>query len=104
MVCQIDDSIQCLLHNVIVVFAEVHYKETPKWEQLHKETAEMLCNLISINSSYSSQVIPAKKPGEQAQQLGNKTECGLLGFVLALGQSYQQIRDRNPEETIFKVY
>lgn len=28
----------------------------------------------------------------------------MLGFVLALGQSYQKIRDEHPEETIFKVY
>uniref|UniRef100_A0A183BP50 Calcium-transporting ATPase n=1 Tax=Globodera pallida TaxID=36090 RepID=A0A183BP50_GLOPA len=38
------------------------------------------------------------------QQLGNKTECGLLGFVLGLGQSYQTIRDAFPENRIFKVY
>lgn len=44
-----------------------------------------------------------KAPGEQATQLGNKTECGLLGFVLALGQSYQAVRDKYPEEKIFKV-
>ncbi|KAE9417617.1 hypothetical protein Angca_006875, partial [Angiostrongylus cantonensis] len=83
---------------------DVHYKEIPKMESLHKETLELLLNCISINSSYSSQVIPAKQIGEQATQLGNKTECGMLGFVLALGASYQDIRDKNPEESIFKVY
>uniref|UniRef100_A0A915Q633 Calcium-transporting ATPase n=1 Tax=Setaria digitata TaxID=48799 RepID=A0A915Q633_9BILA len=83
---------------------EVHYKETPKFESLNKETRDLLINLISINSSYASQVVPAKVPGEQLTQLGNKTECGLLGFVLALGQSYQAIRDKYPEEKIFKVY
>ncbi|VDM41457.1 unnamed protein product, partial [Toxocara canis] len=82
---------------------EVHYKDTPKFETLHKETRDLMLNLISINSSYASQVIPAK-PGGQLTQLGNKTECALLGFVLALGQSYQNIRDKNPEESIFKVY
>ncbi|VDN94672.1 unnamed protein product [Brugia pahangi] len=83
---------------------EIHYKETPKFESLNKETSDLLINLISINSSYASQVMPAKNPGEQLTQLGNKTECGLLGFVLALGQSYQAIRDKYPEEKIFKVY
>ncbi|VDM94842.1 unnamed protein product [Thelazia callipaeda] len=83
---------------------EVHHKETPKFESLNKETGELLINLISINSSYASQVVPAKNPSEQVTQLGNKTECGLLGFVLALGQSYQIIRDKYPEEKIFKVY
>ncbi|KHJ92662.1 putative calcium-translocating P-type ATPase, PMCA-type [Oesophagostomum dentatum] len=83
---------------------EHHYKDTPKMEMLNKETLDLLLNCISINSSYSSQVVPAKQVGEQATQLGNKTECGLLGFVLALGASYQDIRDKNPEESIPKVY
>ncbi|KAL3982978.1 calcium-translocating P-type ATPase PMCA-type [Acanthocheilonema viteae] len=83
---------------------EIHYKETPQFESLNKETRDLLINLISVNSSYASQVVPAKNHGEQLTQLGNKTECGLLGFVLALGQSYQAIRDKYPEEKIFKVY
>uniref|UniRef100_A0A914I1I5 Calcium-transporting ATPase n=1 Tax=Globodera rostochiensis TaxID=31243 RepID=A0A914I1I5_GLORO len=83
---------------------EVHNKETPKWERLDEKTKNLLVQCISINSSYSSQVLPAKKRGEQMQQLGNKTECGLLGFVLGLGQSYQTIRDAFPENRIFKVY
>lgn len=36
-------------------------------------------------------------------QIGNKTECGMLGFVQALGQDYQQIRDRYPEEAFVHV-
>uniref|UniRef100_A0A1I7Y0Y4 Calcium-transporting ATPase n=1 Tax=Steinernema glaseri TaxID=37863 RepID=A0A1I7Y0Y4_9BILA len=83
---------------------DVHYKETPKFEKLDPKTRDLIINLISINSSYASQVIPPKQAGEQMTQLGNKTECGMLGFVLGLGQSYQDIRDRHPEETIFKVY
>uniref|UniRef100_A0A915LVS2 Calcium-transporting ATPase n=1 Tax=Meloidogyne javanica TaxID=6303 RepID=A0A915LVS2_MELJA len=83
---------------------EVLYKDTPKWEKLNEKTRDLLIHCISINSSYSSQVLPPKKVGENMQQLGNKTECGLLGFVLSLGQSYQTIRDAYPEELIFKVY
>lgn len=37
------------------------------------------------------------------KQLGNKTECGLLGFVQALGQNYQTFRTETPEEKLFKV-
>lgn len=81
----------------------MHYKETPKWERLDEKTRDLLVHCVSINSSYSSQVVPPKKAGEQMQQLGNKTECGLLGFVLGLGQSYQTIRDTFPEENNFKV-
>ena len=37
-------------------------------------------------------------------QLGNKTECALLGYVLDIGKSYQVYRDDIPEENIHKVY
>lgn len=37
-------------------------------------------------------------------QVGNKTECALLGFVLDLGKSYQAIRDEVTEENFHRVY
>jgi P-type Ca2+ transporter type 2B len=91
-------------YNLNFILSEVHYKDIPKWERLNEKTRELLVHCISIDSSYSSQVLPPKKVGENMQQLGNKTECGLLGFVLSLGQNYQEIRDAYPEERIFKVY
>lgn len=39
-----------------------------------------------------------------AKQVGNKTECALLGFVLGLGKNYQTIRDDVPEEMFTRVY
>ena len=36
-------------------------------------------------------------------QLGNKTECALLGFVLELGRSYETVRQELTEETLVKV-
>ena len=39
-----------------------------------------------------------------ASQLGNKTECGLLGLVVELGGSYDEVRARNPTESFSKVY
>ena len=38
------------------------------------------------------------------KQVGNKTECGLLGFILDLKQSYESVRDQYPEESLVKVY
>ena len=38
------------------------------------------------------------------KQLGNKTECALLGFILELGETYQSYRDANPEESFVHVY
>jgi Ca2+ transporting ATPase len=42
--------------------------------------------------------------GEQPEQLGNKTECALLGFMLTLGQNYASMRADTPEEKLVKVY
>lgn len=39
-----------------------------------------------------------------ATQVGNKTECSLLGFVEGLGKSYQKIRDQIPERAFVRVY
>ena len=36
--------------------------------------------------------------------MGNKTECGLLGFVLALGGNYDDIRSTYTEEKFVHVY
>ena len=36
-------------------------------------------------------------------QLGNKTECALLGYVKELGQSYDAIREEYTEEKLHKV-
>lgn len=42
--------------------------------------------------------------GELPKQVGNKTECGLLGFVVDLKQSYEAVREKYPEEVLIKVY
>jgi magnesium-transporting ATPase (P-type) len=47
---------------------------------------------------------PASKPGEIPMQVGNKTECALLGYVNQLQQDYEKVRVEFPEDSIFKVY
>lgn len=64
----------------------------------------MLVNAISVNTSYTSQCAISENPDEQMTHLGNKTECALLGFVLNLGQSYQQIRDAHPDDSFHKIF
>uniref|UniRef100_A0AC34GY99 Cation-transporting P-type ATPase N-terminal domain-containing protein n=1 Tax=Panagrolaimus sp. ES5 TaxID=591445 RepID=A0AC34GY99_9BILA len=49
------------------------------FERINPGHAKLITEAISINSSYSSQTIPPKAEGEQVTQLGNKTECALLG-------------------------
>lgn len=50
------------------------------------------------------ELLQPDKDGGLPQQLGNKTECALLGFVLDMGQKYQTVRDEVPEEALYKVY
>ena len=47
---------------------------------------------------------PPTQPGENAKQIGNKTECGLLGLVEDLGGSYQKVRTEYPNDNFVKVY
>lgn len=84
-------------------FPGVHYRDIPKHTQLPGTTRDLIVHGIAINSSYASQVIPAEKLGDLPKQLGNKTECGLLGFVVDLGQSYQAVRDEFTEDKFVKV-
>lgn len=46
---------------------------------------------------------PPDVEGGLAKQVGNKTECGLLGFVLDLHQDYSPVREQIPEERLYKV-
>ena len=39
-----------------------------------------------------------------AKQIGNKTECGLLGLVNDLGGDYEQIRQKYPSDKHVKVF
>uniref|UniRef100_G1U572 P-type Ca(2+) transporter n=1 Tax=Oryctolagus cuniculus TaxID=9986 RepID=G1U572_RABIT len=47
---------------------------------------------------------PPEKEGGLPRQVGNKTECALLGFVADLKQDYQAVRNEVPEEQLYKVY
>lgn len=47
---------------------------------------------------------PPEQGGGLPRQVGNKTECGLLGFLLDLKQNYMTVRNLIPEEKLYKVY
>ncbi|KAJ8395341.1 hypothetical protein AAFF_G00033260 [Aldrovandia affinis] len=83
---------------------DVHYKAVPDPGALPPKTLEILINAIAINSAYTTNILPPDKEGGLPKQVGNKTECGLLGFVLDLKRDYQTIRNHNPEEKLYKVY
>ena len=47
---------------------------------------------------------PSDRKGDLPKQIGNKTECALLGFVLEMGQDYEKLRLETPEDKLLKVY
>ncbi|XP_010617519.1 plasma membrane calcium-transporting ATPase 2 isoform X2 [Fukomys damarensis] len=83
---------------------DVHYKEVPDPSSINAKTMELLVNAIAINSAYTTKILPPEKEGALPRQVGNKTECGLLGFVLDLKQDYEPVRSQMPEEKLYKVY
>lgn len=84
--------------------AGTHYKQIPKHTDFPQNMGDLISRSISINSSYASRVMPAEQAGEMPKQLGNKTECALLGFVIDIGKSFEAIREQVPEEKLHKVY
>lgn len=48
--------------------------------------------------------LQSTEPDGLPKQVGNKTECALLGFVNSMSKSYQAIRDKQPEESFTRVY
>nr|XP_043880848.1 plasma membrane calcium-transporting ATPase 2-like isoform X5 [Solea senegalensis] len=83
---------------------DTHYKTVPEPEAIKPETLEVLVNSISINSAYTTKILPPEKEGGLPRHVGNKTECALLGLVLEVKRDYQPIRDEIPEEKLYKVY
>uniref|UniRef100_A0A8C3APU4 Calcium-transporting ATPase n=1 Tax=Cyclopterus lumpus TaxID=8103 RepID=A0A8C3APU4_CYCLU len=83
---------------------DVHHRVVPDPGQINPRTLDLLVNAIAINSAYTSKILPPDVEGGLAKQVGNKTECGLLGFVLDLQQDYAPVREQIPEERLYKVY
>jgi Ca2+ transporting ATPase len=82
----------------------IHHKTTPRFEHLPPNMSQVLVDAISINSAYTTRIMPPDNPGELPKQVGNKTECALLGFVVGIGKDYQTKRNEIPEDKLYKVY
>uniref|UniRef100_A0A1Y9IUE9 Calcium-transporting ATPase n=1 Tax=Anopheles minimus TaxID=112268 RepID=A0A1Y9IUE9_9DIPT len=77
---------------------------TPRFSDIPRVVGEAIVEGIALNSAYTSCLMSGQNPGDPLQQVGNKTECALLGFVNGLGKNYQTIRDSNAEDTFTRVY
>ncbi|XP_053619032.1 plasma membrane calcium-transporting ATPase 2 isoform X1 [Plodia interpunctella] len=79
-------------------------KVTPNFRDIPQEVGETMIEGVSVNSAFTSRIMPSQDPTGPPMQVGNKTECALLGFVVGLGQSYEAVRERHPEESFTRVY
>ncbi|XP_044257154.1 plasma membrane calcium-transporting ATPase 2 isoform X2 [Tribolium madens] len=79
-------------------------KSMPKFSDIPAHVGNTILQGIAVNCAYTSRVMPPDDPTDLPKQVGNKTECALLGFVLGLGKNYQTIRDDYPEESFTRVY
>uniref|UniRef100_A0A3P9I3D3 Calcium-transporting ATPase n=1 Tax=Oryzias latipes TaxID=8090 RepID=A0A3P9I3D3_ORYLA len=83
---------------------DVHHRVVPDPGLISPRTLDVLVHAIAINSAYTSKILPPDVEGGLPKQVGNKTECGLLGFILDLQQDYVPVREQIPEEKLYKVY
>ncbi|KAL7671760.1 hypothetical protein ACOME3_006663 [Neoechinorhynchus agilis] len=71
-------------------------------ERLTPTFTEILSQAISVNSGYSSKLVTSRSKLDT--QVGNKTECALLGLVNKIGFNYDVVRSKWPEESFVHVY
>ncbi|XP_041854174.1 plasma membrane calcium-transporting ATPase 1-like [Melanotaenia boesemani] len=81
-----------------------HYKKVPEPDLIPAKILDLLILGIGVNCAYTTKIMPPERDGGLPRQVGNKTECALLGFSLDLNRDYQTIRNDIPEEKLFKVY
>ncbi|XP_066504926.1 plasma membrane calcium-transporting ATPase 4 isoform X2 [Hoplias malabaricus] len=89
---------------VQVYVGDRHYRKVPEPDLIPGKIMDLLITGISVNSAYTTKIMSPEKEGGLPRQVGNKTECALLGFVVDLRRDYQIIRNEYPEEKLFKVY
>ncbi|XP_052635240.1 LOW QUALITY PROTEIN: plasma membrane calcium-transporting ATPase 3 [Harpia harpyja] len=83
---------------------DTHFRSPPDPSSIAPRTLDLLVQAIAINSAYTTKILPPETAGGLPRQVGNKTECALLGLVLALRRDYEAVRAQVPEERLYKVY
>ncbi|XP_041651722.1 plasma membrane calcium-transporting ATPase 1-like isoform X2 [Cheilinus undulatus] len=81
-----------------------HHRKVPEPDHIPAKILDLLIQGIGVNCAYTTKIMPPEKEGGLPRQVGNKTECALLGFSLDLRKDYQTVRNEIPEEKLFKVY
>ncbi|XP_077373858.1 plasma membrane calcium-transporting ATPase 1-like [Festucalex cinctus] len=84
--------------------AGCYHKKVPEPSLVPAKILDLLVLGIGVNCAYTTKIMPPDKEGGLPRQVGNKTECALLGLSLDLRRDYQSVRNDIPEEKLFKVY
>ncbi|XP_051916328.1 plasma membrane calcium-transporting ATPase 1-like isoform X1 [Hippocampus zosterae] len=84
--------------------AGCYHKKVPEPALIPAKILDLLVLGIGVNCAYTTKIMPPDKEGGLPRQVGNKTECALLGLSLDLQRDYQSVRNQIPEEKLFKVY
>ncbi|XP_035257984.1 plasma membrane calcium-transporting ATPase 1-like isoform X2 [Anguilla anguilla] len=84
--------------------AEKHYRRVPDPAQIPGAILDLLVLGIGVNCAYTTKIMAPEKEGGLPRQVGNKTECALLGLALDLKRDCQAVRRDIPEEKLYKVY
>lgn len=80
------------------------YETLPSGNDISPRLKELITTSISVNSNYASKMEASKSKGQLSTQLGNKTECGLLGFCEHIGGDYAKIREAYLTKNFVHVY
>ncbi|CAF4289849.1 unnamed protein product, partial [Rotaria sordida] len=67
-------------------------------------TKEILFAGVSVNSSYSSILLPSIGEETLSKQIGNQIDCSLLNFINTFDGNYNEIRRNYPEDKFIHVY
>ncbi|XP_040894572.1 plasma membrane calcium-transporting ATPase 1-like isoform X1 [Toxotes jaculatrix] len=81
-----------------------YHKKVPEPNMIPAKILDLLILGIGVNCAYTTKIMPPEKEGGLHRQVGNKTECALLGLTRDLHRDYQAIRNEIPEEKLYKVY
>ena len=77
-------------------FSGVHYKTMPRHTDMPNKVIKLVTEGLATNAGYTSRILKSQTPGELPKQVGNKTECALLGFIDAIGTELREDPRRTP--------
>ncbi|KAH9404998.1 hypothetical protein TYRP_000832, partial [Tyrophagus putrescentiae] len=72
--------------------------------ELPADVVSTLAQSIALNSQPTSQLEKLKDENRTVKQLGNKTECALLGLLFRVHIDYRAVRERFPPAHLHRIY